>query len=418
MIDLKKLEKDSHYLESYKQSLKNRKEDISSLEKILALNIQRKKIIFEIEQLIVERRSFEKSFIQSKNKELKDSAKQIGDKISSLQNESREREEQLQTLALTLPNICHKDVPISDKDNVVVREIGIPLKFPYSVKSHMELAKENIDFARASKVTGARFSFLRSEVAQLERALSYFMIDTHVKKNKYQELHIPFIVHKNSLKNTGQLPKFKEDLFRLSESDYYLIPTAEVPVTNFFSKEIINEKDLPYKFVSYSPCFRAEAGSYGKDVKGLIRQHQFTKVELVTFSHPEKSYEELENLTSHAESILQDLELPYRVMSLCTGDIGFSAAKCYDIEVWIPFENNYREISSCSNCEDFQARRAQIRYKSRSSNKINFVHTLNGSGLAVGRTLIALLENHQQEDGKVFIPKKLQPYIDGKEFIF
>ncbi len=417
MIDLKRLEKDSHYFESYKQSLKNRKEDVSSLEKILSLNAERKRIVFETEKLIVDRRNLEKDFVQSKSDDLKSSAKKIGDKISELQNDLKKIENQLQSIALTLPNICHKDVPISDKNNVIVRKIGKPKDFPFLIQSHFNLTKENIDFERASKVTGARFSFLRGEVAQLERALAHFMIDTHTKKNNYQELHIPFIVNKHSLKNTGQLPKFEQDLFRLDRSDYYLIPTAEVPVTNFFAREILNERDLPYKFVSCSPCFRAEAGSYGKDVKGLIRQHQFTKVELVTFSHPEKSYEELETLTSNAEIILRDLELPYQVVSLCTGDIGFSAAKCYDLEVWIPSEKTYREISSCSNCEDFQARRAQIRYKSH-SNKPQFVHTLNGSGLAVGRTLIAILENYQQEDGSVAIPKKLQPYMDNKQGIF
>lgn len=418
MIDFKRLEQDSEYKKAYYRSLKNRREDTSTLDRVVQLNEERKKLVFQRDTEIANRRKIERDFSNSKDSALLKKTKEIGSSISKIERELRQLEEKISEQALLIPNICHTDVPVSEKENKIIRQFGKTKSFSFTPRSHIDLTqKKGIDFERASKVTGARFSFLTGEIAHLERALAQFMLDTHIKKNKYKEIHAPFILNDCSLQNTGQLPKFEEDLFKIKDTSFYLLPTAEVPLTNFFAGEILNEEDLPIQFVSYSPCFRAEAGSYGKDVKGLMRQHQFTKVELVILAHPEQSYEQLEKLTEHAEMILQDLDLPYRVVSLCTGDIGFSATKCYDIEVWIPFENTYREISSCSNCEDFQSRRASIRFRSKQGSKPRFIHTLNGSGLAVGRTLIALLENHQNEDGSVSIPKKLQPYMDGKKTI-
>lgn len=414
MIDLKLYEKNSDFQKTYLLSLKNRKEDPSSLTQALELNQSRRKLIQSIESLINKRKEIEKFFFSNnKDPQKLKQAHSIGDEISSLQNQLRETETQMRERLLRLPNICSKNVPA--EKNMIIKTIDSPKKFSFPIKSHMELATKNIDIKRASKVTGSRFSFLRGSLAQLERALAHYMIDVHTKKNGYEELHTPFIVNKNSLIHTGQLPKFEEDLFCIKGQANYLLPTAEVSATNFFANEILMEQELPVKFVSYSPCFRAEAGAYGQDTKGLVRQHQFTKVELVIFSHPHKSYEELENLTSHAEMILSDLELPYRVVNLCAMDMSFSATQCHDLEVWLPSQKMYREISSCSNCEDYQSRRGKIRF--RSSSGLQFVHTLNGSGLAVGRTLIALLENHQNEDGSVNIPKKLQPYMDGKKII-
>jgi seryl-tRNA synthetase len=292
--------------------------------------------------------------------------------------------------------------------------------FSFKPKEHFELGEKLgiLDFERGGKVAGARFTFLKGAAAQLERALIQFKMDLHSREHGYEEMIPPFIVNSQSFVGTGQFPKFKDDVFHLAGTDYHLIPTAEVPVTNFYAEEILKETDLPIKFVAYSPCFRSEAGSYGKDTRGLIRQHQFNKVELVMFCHPEKSYEMHDQLTGHAEKVLQLLELPYRVMSLCSKDIGFGAAKCHDLEVWLPGQNAYREISSCSNFEDFQARRANIRFKGNDpKSKTQFVHTLNGSGLAIGRTLIAILENYQQEDGTIQIPKALAPYMGGLSVI-
>lgn len=421
MIDLKLYEKDLDFQQRYLTSLKNRGEDTSSLNEVIELNQSRKKMIFEIDQLIVERRTLEKSLRVSdanKKKEIVSKAQSIGNQISDLQNQLRDLELKIDHDLMHFPNICHSSVPVgsTSADNQFVREVGSPRKFTFPVLSHLKVAAQHIDTQRAAKVTGARFSFLRGEAAWLERALAQYMLDVHIKKNGYEELHTPYIVNSSSLRHTGQLPKFMGDVFHLSNYEGYLIPTAEVSVTNFFANEILSEQDLPIRFVAYTPCFRSEAGAYGQDTKGLIRQHQFTKVELVMFSHPSSSYDELENLTSHAEGILKNLELPYRVVSLCTGDLGFGAAKCYDLEVWFPSQNTFREISSCSNYEDYQTRRAKIRFKS--DKKISLVHTLNGSGLAVGRTLIAILENYQNEDGSVTVPKVIQPYMDGKKVIF
>ena len=322
-------------------------------------------------------------------------------------------------MLLAMPNVPHASVPVGrdETDNPVVKTVGDPPAFTYAPLAHWTLG-ENLgilDFNRAAKITGARFPLDLGAGARLERALINFMLDLHTGEHHYQEVLPPFIVNRKTMTGPGQLPKFEEDLFKLEGLDYFLIPTAEVPVTNIYQDEILDESQLPIYYTAYTPCFRSEAGSYGKDTRGLIRQHQFNKVELVKFSRPETSYEELESLLDNAETVLRRLELPYRVITLCTGDLGFSAAKTYDIEVWMPAQGVYREISSCSNFEDFQARRAGIRFKEKGKKGTRLVHTLNGSGLAVGRTLAALLENCQREDGSVVIPTALRPYLGGLE---
>ena len=322
---------------------------------------------------------------------------------------------------LTLPNLPEPTVPIgtSAADNKEVRRWGSPPEFNFSAKNHWDIGEELgiLDFARAAKIAGARFALYKDAGARLERALINFMLDLHTQKHGYREVLPPFLVNRDTMTGTGQLPKFEEDLFRVSEPDFFLIPTAEVPVTNIHRKEMLEREQLPIRYVAYTPCFRREAGSYGQDVRGLIRQHQFNKVELVKFTEPEHSYAELEKLLADAEAVLQQLQLPYRVVELCTGDLGFAAAKTYDLEVWLPGQTAYREISSCSNFEDFQARRAQIRYRKEAKGKPIFVHTLNGSGLAVGRTLVAVLENYQQKDGSVVIPEVLRFYMGGLDRI-
>jgi seryl-tRNA synthetase len=322
---------------------------------------------------------------------------------------------------LTLPNLPEPTVPIgtSAADNKEVRRWGNPPEFNFSAKNHWDIGEELgiLDFARAAKIAGARFALYKDAGARLERALINFMLDLHTQKHGYREVLPPFLVNRDTMTGTGQLPKFEEDLFRVSEPDFFLIPTAEVPVTNIHREEMLEREQLPIRYVAYTPCFRREAGSYGQDVRGLIRQHQFNKVELVKFTEPEHSYAELEKLLADAEAVLQQLQLPYRVVELCTGDLGFAAAKTYDLEVWLPGQTAYREISSCSNFEDFQARRAQIRYRKEAKGKPIFVHTLNGSGLAVGRTLVAVLENYQQKDGSVVIPEVLRFYMGGLDRI-
>ena len=330
-------------------------------------------------------------------------------------------EARFEAFMLTVPNLPSPTVKIgrSEHDNREVRRWGEPPKFDFDAKNHWDIGEELaiLDFERAAKITGARFTVYRGAGARLERALINFMLDLHTGENGYQEMLPPALVNRASLVGTGQLPKFEEDLFHLAPGDYFLIPTAEVPLTNLHRDEMLERSALPIKYVAYTPCFRSEAGSYGKDVRGLIRQHQFNKVEMVKFTEPENSYDELEALVRNAEEVLQRLKLPYRVMELCTGDMGFGAAKTYDLEVWLPGQNTYREISSCSNCEDFQARRANIRYRKDNKGKPIFVHTLNGSGLAVGRTLVAVLENYQQKDGSVIVPAALRPYMGGMERI-
>ena len=348
--------------------------------------------------------------------------KAVGEQIKKIEDELRGIEETLTDLNLRIPNLPHPSVPVG-KDasgNTVTRLWGAPPTLTGEAKSHWDIGEALgiLDFNRAAKITGARFVVLTGAGARLERALINYMLDLHTTRHGYREVLTPFLVNRSSMTATGQLPKFEEDLFRLRDEDYFLIPTAEVPVTNLYRDETLTESALPIKYAAYTPCFRREAGSYGKDTRGLIRLHQFNKVELVAFTKPEQSYEELERLTGHAEAILQGLGLHYRVVTLCTGDMGFSAAKTYDIEVWLPSQNHYREISSCSNFEGFQARRAGIRYKNTAGKKdakTDFVHTVNGSGLAVGRTIVAILEQYQQPDGSVTIPEVLRQYMDGME---
>lgn len=341
--------------------------------------------------------------------------RQVGDRIKELEEEIRAVEAELDALLISIPNLPHESVPIgkSEEENVEIRRVGTPPTFSFEPKAHWEIAQklDLLDFEAAAKVTGSRFVFYKGLGARLERALINFMLDMHSGQHGYTEMLPPLIVTRDSLRGTGQLPKFEEDLFKLTESDFFLIPTAEVPVTNYHRDEIMTLDELPKYYVAFTPCFRSEAGAAGRDTRGIIRQHQFHKVELVKLVVPERSYEELETLTAHAEAVLQALELPYRVVTLCTGDLGFAAAKTYDIEVWLPQSGMYREISSCSNFEEFQARRANIRFRRQAGAKPEFVHTLNGSGLAVGRTVAAILENYQQEDGSVLIPEALRPYM-------
>jgi seryl-tRNA synthetase len=347
--------------------------------------------------------------------------RETNDRIKRLDEEVRELEARIDELMLAIPNIPHDSVPVgaSEADNVELRRVGEPPSFGFEPKAHWDLAAELgiLDFEAAAKVTGSRFVFYKGLGARLERALIQFMMDLHADEHGYEEILPPYLVNRDSLIGTGQLPKFAEDLFKVADSEYYLIPTAEVPVTNFYRDGILAIEDLPKKFVAYSACFRSEAGAAGRDTRGLIRQHQFNKVELVQLVAPEQSYETLEVLTGHAEKVLRKLGLPYRVLTLCTGDMGFASAKTYDLEVWLPSAGTYREISSCTNFEDFQARRANIRFRREPGAKPEFVHTLNGSGLAVGRTVAAILENGQQPDGSVIVPEALRPYMGGIERI-
>jgi|TARA_R110000850_G_scaffold276894_1_gene420760 seryl-tRNA synthetase len=346
----------------------------------------------------------------------------IGAKLEAAKVEFKELQDQLNDFFAGMPNLPDDAVPagLSEDDNVEVLKWGEPKAFDFDVKDHVALGDQAklMDFETASKLTGSRFVVLRRQFARLHRALAQFMLDTHTEQNGYEETYLPYVVNSDSLFGTGQLPKFEEDLFKLyADRDFYLIPTAEVPATNIVRDEIIDAKDLPIKFVSHTPCFRSEAGSYGRDVRGMIRQHQFDKVEMVQIVRPEDSEAALEEITGHAEGILQKLGLPYRKVLLCGGDLGFSAAKTYDLEVWLPGQNAYREISSCSNTRDFQARRMQARWRSPEEKKPQLVHTLNGSGLAVGRTMIAVMENYQQADGSIKVPEVLVPYMGGIEVI-
>ncbi len=394
------------------------------VDEVLRLDEKRRALLQEVEALRHERKEkseeigkLKKAGKEELAKALSEEVKKLSERLKVLEEALKEVEKELFDTLSRIPNIPHESVPYgeSDKDNVVVKKYGDPPSFSFQPRPHWELGEilGIFDFERAAKITGSRFTVYYREGALLERALINFMLDLHIKKHRYTEVLPPFIVNEASMFGTGQLPKFREELFKLEDWDYYLIPTAEVPVTNLHRDEILPEEVLPLYYTAYTPCFRAEAGAYGKDIKGIVRQHQFNKVELVKFTIPETSYEELESLLLDAEEVLQLLELPYRVVVLCTGDLGFSAAKTYDIEVWAPGQNRYIEISSCSNFEDFQARRANIRYRPKGGGKPRFVHTLNGSGLAIGRTLMAILENYQQEDGSVIIPKVLHPYTGG-----
>ncbi|HZH84927.1 MAG TPA: serine--tRNA ligase [Phototrophicaceae bacterium] len=346
---------------------------------------------------------------------------ELSEAIRSSEGPLANIEARFEQLMLTLPNLPHASVKVGkdEHDNREVRRWGEPPKFGFAPKNHWDIGEELgiLDFARAAKIAGARFAVYRDAGAKLERALINFMLDLHTGENGYKEMLPPALVNRAALVGTGQLPKFEDDLFHVAPGDYFLIPTAEVPLTNLHRDEMLERDELPIKYVAYTPCFRSEAGSYGKDVRGLIRQHQFNKVEMVKLTEPEDSYNEFETMVRNAEDVLKRLELPYRVVELCTGDMGFGAAKTYDLEVWLPGQNTYREISSCSNCEEFQARRANIRYRKEKKGRPLFVHTLNGSGLAVGRTLVAVLENYQQEDGTVIIPNALRDYMGGVDRI-
>ncbi len=422
MLDIKFIRSNP---DKVKKALKDRGMDFD-LDNLLSIDEKRRKILQEVEELRNKRNTVSQEIGKRKKQgedasDLISEMKAVGEKIKSLEQELRDTIDKFNALVLEIPNIPHESVPVGEdeNDNQVVKRWGDQTEFDFPAKCHWDLGEELgiLDFDRAAKITGSRFVIYKGLGALLERALINFMLDLHIKEHGYTEVLPPFIVNETSMTATGQLPKFKEDLFKLEGWDYYLIPTAEVPVTNIHRDEILKEDDLPVKFVAYTPCFRSEAGSYGRDVRGIIRQHQFNKVELVKLSKPENSYEELESLLLDAEEVLQLLGIPYRVVVLCTGDLGFSAAKTYDIEVWLPGQKRYCEISSCSNFEDFQARRANIKYRPKGSKKSKFVHTLNGSGLAVGRTVVAIMENYQQEDGSIVIPEALRPYMHGIEKI-
>jgi seryl-tRNA synthetase len=419
MLDIKLIRENPEFV---KERLKTRDESLPLMvDEILAVDKERRTIISEVEQLKSEKNKASKEigklFKEGKREEaekLKEIVHAKNKKIEQLEKDLKEVEERFNKLLLTIPNIPAKDVPIGkdEEENVEIRKWGEPRVFDFEPQPHYEIGEKLgiLDFERGAKLSGSRFTVMFKEAARLERALINFMLDIHTKHHGYTEVWSPVLVKPEILQGTGQLPKFEEDLYKIEDEDLYLLPTAEVSLTNLHANEILKEEELPKYYTAYTPCFRREAGSHGKDVRGILRQHQFDKVELVKIVKPEDSYKELEKLVNEAEKILQLLEIPYRVVELCTGDLGFSAAKTFDIEVWIPSQNRYREISSCSNTEDFQARRAKIRYKDREGRN-RFVHTLNGSGLAVGRTLLAIMENYQKEDGTFDIPEVLKKYM-------
>ncbi|MGO4499947.1 serine--tRNA ligase [Paenibacillus sp. 2RAB27] len=423
MFDVKLLRSD---LAAVQAAMQNRGKQIEELNGFTALDVKRRELLQETEQLKNRRNTVSQEVAGRKRAgenadELIQEMKVVGDRIKELDDEIRVLDESLQQVLLSIPNMPHASVPVgrTEEENVEVRRIGDIPTFDFEVKPHWEVAQDLgiLDFEAAAKVTGSRFVFYKGLGARLERALINFMMDLHSDEHGYEEMLPPYIVNRESLTGTGQLPKFEEDVFKLENSEYFLIPTAEVPVTNYHREDILTNEQLPVNFVAFSACFRSEAGSAGRDTRGLIRQHQFNKIELVKLVKPEDSYEELEKLTGHAERVLQLLKLPYRVLSLCTGDIGFTSAKTYDLEVWLPNSGAYREISSCSNFEDFQARRANIRFRRDAKAKPEFVHTLNGSGLALGRTVAAILENYQQADGSIIVPDVLVPYMNNVKVI-
>jgi len=397
-----------------------------SVDELITIDRERRETIQEVEELRNRRNSITEEIARlmrekADTSELRERVRLINDRLHELEAILKEKDRTIEGILASIPNIPHVSVPIGkdSSENVTIKRHGEIPKLDFPPIPHWDIGTRLgiLDFERAAKISGARFCVFVGMGARIERALISFMLDLHTSRHGYTEILPPFIVNERSLVGTGQLPKFAEDLFKLEDHGYYLIPTAEVPVTNLHRDEILEEKYLTVKYVAWTPCFRSEAGSYGRDTRGIVRQHQFNKVELVKFSHPENSYEELENLLLDAEEVLQQLGLPYRVVSLCTGDLGFSAAKTYDIEVWLPGQARFCEISSCSNFEDFQARRANIRFRPSKGGKARFVHTLNGSGLAVGRTVVAILENFQQEDGSVVIPEALRPYLKGSNRI-
>ncbi len=408
-------------IEAIQRKMKERGIDFS-LDEFTQLDAERKHLLQESEKLKHQRNvtSEEIGRMMKEKKdasELRSKMKLVSSRIKEYEDKIKKVELSLKLILLEIPNTAHETVPVGEeeKDNRMERVFGEQPSFDFEPKPHWDIGKDLdiLDFERASKMTGARFALYKGAGALLERALINFMLDLHTKEHGYLEVLTPFMVNSESLYGTGQLPKFEEDLFKLKDHDYYLVPTGEVPITNIHLGEILEKDLLPLNYVGYTPCFRSEAGSYGKDVRGLIRNHQFNKVELVKFTEPDQSYDELEKLTADAEVILKKLNLHYRVVTLCTGDLGFAAAKTYDLEVWIPHQQQYREISSCSNFEDFQSRRANIRYRPKPKAKLEYVHTLNGSGIAIGRTVVAILENYQQKDGSVIIPEVLRPYMNG-----
>ncbi|QED45853.1 serine--tRNA ligase [Cytobacillus dafuensis] len=423
MLDIKYLRAN---FQEVKEKLKHRGEDLTDLGKFEDLDTKRRELIVQAEQLKSKRNEVSQQ-VAALKRDKQDAdhliveMREVGDQIKTLDDELRSVEEVLDQLLLSIPNIPHESVPVgeTEDDNIEAWKWGEIREFEFEPKPHWDVADQLkiLDFERAGKVTGSRFVFYKGLGARLERALFNFMLDLHTDEHGYKEVLPPYLVNRASMTGTGQLPKFEEDAFLIGNEDYFLIPTAEVPVTNMHRDEILTGENLPINYAAFSACFRSEAGSAGRDTRGLIRQHQFNKVELVKFVKPEDSYDELEKLTKNAEKVLQLLGLPYRVMSMCTGDLGFTAAKKYDIEVWIPSYGTYREISSCSNFESFQARRANIRFRREPKGKPEHVHTLNGSGLAIGRTVAAILENYQQEDGSVIIPEVLRPYMGNRDVI-
>ncbi|ABV32800.1 MULTISPECIES: serine--tRNA ligase [Pseudothermotoga] len=418
MIDIRLIREKPDFV---KKALEKRNYEKKMVDDLLSLDAQFRELTNQINQLRAQRNSISKMVAQAKSsgkteeiENLTEEGKKIGRQIDSIEDQLKEIKVQMEKLMLLVPNIPDDSVP-EGKDETSNREIrkwGDPKKFDYNPQAHWDLGPSLglMDFDRAAKLSGSRFTVMYGMFAKLERALTNFMLDMHTKEHGYTEVWLPHIVKRETMTITGQLPKFEEEAYRIEADDLFLIPTAEVPLVALRSNEILEEKDLPLLYTAYTPCYRREAGSYGKDVRGMIRQHQFDKVELVWITTPERSFEDLETLVSHAEEVLRRLELPYRVIQLCSGDLGFGAAKTYDLEVWLPSYNSYKEISSCSNDTDFQARRGNIRYR-RKDGKISFVHTLNGSGVAVGRTLVAIIENYQRADGRIDVPKALQPYL-------
>lgn len=422
MLDIKKIRKNPIKVE---ELLKRRNVDIS-LDKVLQLDKLRREKLVEIENMKAEHNRVSKSVPQMKKEgrnisEILVKMRELSEKIKNIELQIKEVDVNIEQELLIIPNTPNPNIVIgnSEDDNKEVRRWGNPKKFDFELKAHWDLGKnlDILDFERATKITGARFALFKGDGARLERAIIAYMLDKHTMEHSFTEILPPSMVNRDSMLGTGQLPKFEDDMFKLNKKDYYLIPTAEVPLTNIYRGEVLEESDLPMYMTAYTPCFRAEVGSSGRDTKGLIRNHQFDKVEMVIYSTPENSYMQLELLTGFAEKILTELKLPYRVVELCTGDIGFSSAKTYDLEVWMPSYGKYVEISSCSNLEDFQARRSNIRFRAKGKSRPEFIHTLNGSGLAVGRTFAAILENYQNKDGSITIPEVLRPYMRGDEKI-
>jgi seryl-tRNA synthetase len=423
MLDIKRIRAE---YEAVKEAVEARGKGDFGLSKVLDYDKERREIISTVEEMKNKQKTVSKQ-IPALKKEGKDTTeimaemKKLSEEVKTLDAKVKEIDENLADLLLGIPNTPCAGTPVgnTDEDNLELRTWGEPTKFDFEPKAHWDVGTDLdiLDFERGTKIAGARFTVLKNQGAKLERALINFMLDMHTENHDFTEVMTPFMVNRSAMTGTGQLPKFEDDMFHIPSKDFFLVPTAEVPVTNLYADEILDQELLPINHTAYTPCFRKEAGSAGRDTRGIIRQHQFNKVEMVKFAEPDKSYEELEILTAAAEDVLKSLELPYRVVQLCSGDLGFSSAKTYDIEVWMPSYDRYLEISSCSNFEDYQARRANIRYRDKDTKKVRHVHTLNGSGLAVGRTMAAILENYQQADGSVVVPKALRPYMGGKEVL-